>query len=178
VVDDRKQFWIAHVEAFQAASGSQKHYCERHRLTPRTFRTWRTRIMDGAQRVAPVAYGKAVEVREGTKTDFSPFSGARPDQTLPGEQLQPGDQGRREGGFVVQGLIRTAGVMLRQEHVQPHRSGSCSSQPTDAGDGVGDRPERQPPRLIRLGMRRQAQRYQAGPQQGGEVVGEGQASRS
>jgi len=66
-VDNRKQFWIAHVEAFQATGGSQKHYCERHGLTPRTFRTWRTRIMGGAKPTARIVYGNAVEVREGTK---------------------------------------------------------------------------------------------------------------
>lgn len=94
-MDDRKQFWIGHVEGFQAAGGSQKHYCERHGLTPRTFRTWRTRIMDGVQPTAPVAYGKAIEVREGTKTDVSPFSNSHPEQTLPGELLTNARSRRR-----------------------------------------------------------------------------------
>lgn len=86
-MDDREQFWVAHVEAFQAAGGSQKHYCERHGLTPRTFRTWRTRIMGGAKPMAPVADRHAVEAREGTKTDFSPFFTGHPDRPLPGELL-------------------------------------------------------------------------------------------
>ena len=86
-VDDREQFWVAHMEAFKAAGGSQKHYCERHGLTPRTFRTWRTRIMGEAKPRAPVADGHAVEGREGTKTDFSPFSAGYPDRPLPGELL-------------------------------------------------------------------------------------------
>lgn len=86
-MDDRGQFWVAHVEAFQATGDSQKHYCERHGLTPRTFRTWRTRIMGGAKPMAPVADRHAVEAREGTKTDFSPFFTGHPDRPLPGELL-------------------------------------------------------------------------------------------
>jgi transposase len=86
-VDDREQFWIGHVEAFQAAGGLQKHYCERHGLTPRTFRTWRIRIMDRTKPMAPVVDGHAIEAREGTKTDFSPFSTGYSDRSLSGELL-------------------------------------------------------------------------------------------
>lgn len=94
-MDDRNQFWIAHVEAFQGAGGSQKHYCERHGLTPRTFRTWRTRIMGSAKPSASIVYGNVVEVKEGIKTDFSPFSGGHPDQTRPGELLTNSRSRRR-----------------------------------------------------------------------------------
>ncbi len=87
MVDDRGQFWIAHVEAFQSTGASQKHYCKRHGLTPRTFRTWRTRIMGGAKPIALVSHENPIEAREGTKTDFSPFSGSHPDRSLPGELL-------------------------------------------------------------------------------------------
>lgn len=95
MVDDRERFWIAHVEAFRATGDSQKHYCERHGLTPRTFRTWRTRIMGGAKPTAPVSPGNTIESREGTKTDFSPFSTGHPDQTLPGELLTNSRSRRR-----------------------------------------------------------------------------------
>ena len=43
--------------------------------------------MDGVRPTAPIADGHAVEAREGTKTDFSPFSPGHPDRSLPGELL-------------------------------------------------------------------------------------------
>ena len=86
-MDDREQFWVAHVEAFQTTGELQKHYCERHGLMSRTFRTWHTRIMGGAKPVAPVANMRAVEARDRTKMYFSPFSSSHPDRTLLDELL-------------------------------------------------------------------------------------------
>lgn len=47
-VGDRRDYWLGHVAAFRDSGETLKVYCERHGLTAKTFRTWRTRLDSNA----------------------------------------------------------------------------------------------------------------------------------
>jgi len=66
---DREQFWQAHVDACRVSGITQKAYCERNGITPKTFRAWRTRLA-GATGIDGEPHGG--EVREGAKEFLSP----------------------------------------------------------------------------------------------------------
>lgn len=69
---DREQFWQAHVDACRASGGSQKTYCERHGITPKTLRTWRARLAGAARAVAADGDPHGAEVKGGAREFLSP----------------------------------------------------------------------------------------------------------
>jgi len=74
---DREQFWQAHVDACRVSGITQKAYCERNGITPKTFRAWRTRLA-GATGIDGEPHGG--EVREGAKEFLSPSFDTPSDQ--------------------------------------------------------------------------------------------------
>jgi len=77
---DREQFWQAHVDACRVSGITQKDHCERNGITPKTFRTWRTRLAGatGATGIDGEPHGG--EFRGGAKEFFSPSFDASSDQ--------------------------------------------------------------------------------------------------
>ncbi len=71
---DREQFWQTHVDACRVSGISQKAYCERHGITPKTFRKWRARLAGAAQMVAADGEPHGGEVKGGARKFFSPSS--------------------------------------------------------------------------------------------------------
>lgn len=69
---DREQFWQAHVDACRVSGETQKTYCERHGIAPKTLRTWRTRLAGAARAIAADGDPHGVEVNGGAKELFSP----------------------------------------------------------------------------------------------------------
>ncbi len=49
---DRDQFWQTHVDACLVSGITQKAYCERHGIAPKTFRKWRARLAGAAHVIA------------------------------------------------------------------------------------------------------------------------------
>ena len=77
---NREQFWRAHVDACGVSGITQKAYCERNGITPKTFRIWRTRLAGTACATTIEGGPHGGEVREGAKEFFSPFSDDPSDQ--------------------------------------------------------------------------------------------------
>lgn len=69
---DREQFWQTHVDACGMNGGTQKAYCERHGIAPKTFRKWRARLAGAAHVVAAGGEPHGGEVKGGAKELFSP----------------------------------------------------------------------------------------------------------
>lgn len=69
---DREQFWQTHVDACRVSGVSQKTYCERHGITPKTFRKWRSRLAGAAHVVAADGEPHGGEAKGGTRELFSP----------------------------------------------------------------------------------------------------------
>ena len=69
---DREQFWQTHVDACRASGETQKLYCERHGLAPKTFRTWRVRLAGAAPVIAAEGEPHGAEAKEGAREFFSP----------------------------------------------------------------------------------------------------------
>ena len=69
-VRDRRDYWLGHVAAFRDSGETHKAYCERHGLTIKTFRSWRSRLDGNAalhssvSRVATSAEGGSRERSE------------------------------------------------------------------------------------------------------------------
>lgn len=76
---DREQFWQAHVDACRVSGETQKTYCERHGIAPKTLRTWRVRLAGAARAVAADGDPHGVEVKGGAKEFFSPSFGGPSD---------------------------------------------------------------------------------------------------
>jgi len=76
-VGNREQFWQAHVDACRVSGATQKSYCERHGIGPKTFRKWRARLAGvAAHMIAAEGEPHAGEVKGGAKELFSPsFNG-------------------------------------------------------------------------------------------------------
>jgi len=66
-VGDREQFWQAHVDACGVGGETRKLYCERHGITPKTLRTWRSRLAGAARVLAADGNPHGVEVSGGAK---------------------------------------------------------------------------------------------------------------
>jgi len=49
---DREPFWRTHVDACRVSGDTQKTYCERHGIAPKTFRKWRVRLAGAAHVIA------------------------------------------------------------------------------------------------------------------------------
>ncbi len=78
---DREQFWQTHVDACRASGDTQKTYCERHGITPKTLRVWQAWLAGAAAHVtATDGEPHGGEAREGVKEIFSPFSGVPSDR--------------------------------------------------------------------------------------------------
>ncbi len=77
---DREQFWQAHVDACRVSGITQKAYCERNGITPKTFRIWRTRLAGTACATTIEGEPHRGEVRGGAKEFFSPSSDDPSDQ--------------------------------------------------------------------------------------------------
>ena len=69
---DREQFWQTHVDACGMNGETQKAYCERHGIAPKTFRKWRARLAGAARVVAGEGKPHGGEVKGGAKELFSP----------------------------------------------------------------------------------------------------------
>jgi len=69
---DREQFWQAHVDACRVSGETQKIYCERHGIGPKTFRKWRARLAGAAHVIAAESEPHGGEVKGGAKEFFSP----------------------------------------------------------------------------------------------------------
>jgi transposase len=88
---DREQFWQTHVDACRVSGDTQKTYCERHGITPKTLRTWQARLA-GAPALVATTDGDPHggdphegdphegEARGGAKEIFSPSSGVPSDR--------------------------------------------------------------------------------------------------
>ena len=72
---DREQFWQAHVDACRVSGETQKTYCERHGITPKTLRTWEARLAGAARLTAADGDPHGGEVSGGAKEFLSPFFG-------------------------------------------------------------------------------------------------------
>jgi len=68
---DREQFWQTHVDAGQASGITQKAYCERHGIAPKTFTKWRARLAGAARVIAAESGLYGGEVKGGAKGFFS-----------------------------------------------------------------------------------------------------------
>ncbi len=77
---DREQFWLAHVDACRISGETQKTYCERHGLGPKTFRKWRSRLAGATHMAAAEGEPHGDEVRGGAKEVFSPSLNSPPDR--------------------------------------------------------------------------------------------------
>jgi len=64
---DREQFWRTHVDSSRVSGETQKAYCERHGLTPKTFRSWRTRLAGPTRVIATDGELHGDEARGGAK---------------------------------------------------------------------------------------------------------------
>ncbi len=60
---DREQFWQAHVDACRVSGETQKIYCERHGIGPKTFRKWRARLAGAAHVIAAESEPHGGEVK-------------------------------------------------------------------------------------------------------------------
>ncbi len=69
---DREQFWQTHVDACRMSGVSQKTYCERHGIAPKTFRKWRARLAGAAHAITVEGEPHGGEVKGGAKEFFSP----------------------------------------------------------------------------------------------------------
>lgn len=76
---NREQFWQAHVDACRGSGETQKLYCERHGITPKTLRTWRLRLAGAARVLAADGNPHGVEVSGGAKEFLSPSFGGSSD---------------------------------------------------------------------------------------------------
>ena len=79
-VEDREQFWQAHIDACRMSGITQKAYCERHDITPKTFRIWRTRLAAAARVVASEGEQHGRKAGAGGEEFFRPLSDASSDQ--------------------------------------------------------------------------------------------------
>ncbi len=80
-MDDREQFWQTHVDACRASGDTQKTYCERHGITPKTLRTWQARLAGAPARVATTdGDPHEGEAKGGAKEIFSPSFGVPSDR--------------------------------------------------------------------------------------------------
>jgi transposase len=78
---DREQFWQTHVDACRVSGDTQKTYCERHGITPKTLRAWQARLAGVATRVATTdGDPHEGEAKGGAKEIFSPSSGVPSDR--------------------------------------------------------------------------------------------------
>ena len=77
---DREQFWQTHVDACPVSGGTQKTYCERHGIAPKTFRKWRARLAGAARVIAADGEPFGDGVKGGAKELFSPSFGDRSDR--------------------------------------------------------------------------------------------------
>ncbi len=77
---NRERFWQAHVDACRASGITQKAYCERNGITPKTFRIWRTRLAGAVCATTTEGEPHGGEVRGGAKEFFSPSSDGPLDQ--------------------------------------------------------------------------------------------------
>ncbi len=64
---DREQFWQTHVDACRVSGETQKIYCERHGIGPKTFRKWRARLAGAAHVIAAESEPHGGEVKGGAK---------------------------------------------------------------------------------------------------------------
>jgi len=69
---DREQFWQTHVDACRVSGETQKLYCERHGIAPKTFRTWRARLAGAADVIAAEGEPHGAAVKGGAREFFSP----------------------------------------------------------------------------------------------------------
>jgi len=69
---DREQFWQTHVDACRVSGITQKAYCERHGIAPKTFRKWRARLAGAAHVIAAEGEPHGGEVKGGAKEFFCP----------------------------------------------------------------------------------------------------------
>jgi len=78
---DREQFWQTHVDACRASGDTQKTYCERHGITPKTLRVWQARLAGAPARVA-TSDGEphGGEAKGGAKEILSPSFGVPSDR--------------------------------------------------------------------------------------------------
>ncbi len=77
---DREQFWQTHVDACLVSGITQKAYCERHGIAPKTFRKWRARLAGATRVIAADAEPHGGKVKGGAKELFSPFFDDPPDR--------------------------------------------------------------------------------------------------
>ncbi len=77
---DREQFWQAHVDACRVSGETQKTYCERHGLSPKTLRTWRARLAGTACVITADSNPHGDEARGGAKEFLSPSFAAPSDR--------------------------------------------------------------------------------------------------
>ncbi len=78
---DREQFWQTHVDACRVGRETQKAYCERHGIGPKTFRKWRARLAGAAHVIAADGKPHGDEAKGGAKELFSPSFGDPSDRT-------------------------------------------------------------------------------------------------
>ena len=64
---DREQFWQTHVDACRVSGITQKAYCERHGIAPKTFRTWRARLAGAAHVIAAEGEPHGAAVKGGAE---------------------------------------------------------------------------------------------------------------
>jgi transposase len=75
---DREQFWQIHVDTCSVGGETQKTYCERHGITPKTFRKWRARLAGATCMIAADAEPHGAQVKGGAKEVFSSSFGSPP----------------------------------------------------------------------------------------------------
>jgi len=68
---DREQFWQTHVDACRMSGITQKAYCERHGIAPKTFRKWRTRLAGATHEIAAESEPHGARSKEGLKQGHS-----------------------------------------------------------------------------------------------------------
>ena len=64
---DREQFWQTHVDACRMSGITQRAYCERHGIAPKTFRKWRARLAGAAYVIAAESEPHGGEVKGGAR---------------------------------------------------------------------------------------------------------------
>ena len=132
---DREQFWQVHVDACRVSGATQKTYCERHGIGPKTFRKWRSRLAGAAAHViAAEGEPHAGEVKGGAKEVFSPsfiglsdraqrvdlFTNPHFRRTWTPEQKQQIVMDALRSGMSVERFARTSGLTPSVVHRWKH----------------------------------------------------------
>lgn len=104
-MEDRRQFWRGHVAAFEASGETQKLYCERRGLVPKTLRTWRARLRGRPDPAITDGATPAEGDQGGAREFFSPSPAAGLDRASLVELFTSAQTRRRWTAEEKQGLV-------------------------------------------------------------------------